>query len=85
MKKAYLKPMIVFESFTLSTNIAGDCEIRTWTPSSGNCAYEITDEFGDTSFVFLDTIQACTTHQQDDGTSGFCYHVPYDNNTLFNS
>lgn len=86
MKKTYQKPQIMFEDFSLSTNIAGDCEVRTHTPARHSCAYTVTDEFGDTSHIFMgDMVGICSTTQQDDGSSGFCYHVPFENNTLFNS
>lgn len=32
MKKSYDKPDIFFDCFTMSTSIAGNCEVRTWTP-----------------------------------------------------
>lgn len=85
MKKTYEKPEIMFENFTLTTNIAGDCEVKTWTPNSGNCAYEITDEFGDTSAIFTSAMTGiCTTTEADGEYNGICYHVPYGDN-LFNS
>ena len=83
MKKTYTTPKIVFESFVLSTNIAGDCEVKTWTPNSGTCAYPVKED-GITWNVFLDTVAACTTVQADGANNEFCYHVPYGDN-LFNS
>ena len=38
MKKEYSKPIVVFENFTLSTNIAGTCESIVGNPSKGTCA-----------------------------------------------
>lgn len=84
MKKTYVKPEIMFENFALSTNIAGDCEVKTWTPNSGSCAYEVKDEFGDTYNVFLTEMSACTTKPQEGAYNNICYHVPYGEN-LFNS
>ena len=84
MKKTYNKPEIMFESFTLSTNIAGDCKVKTWTPNSGSCAYEVKDEFGDTYNVFTSAVTLCTTHEEDGEYSNICYDVPYGDN-LFNS
>lgn len=88
MKKVYLKPEIMFESFTLCENIAGNCEVKTHTPSQGNCAYTYDDEFGGAVVLFTSKVSACGVDGQfedDDGTNGFCYHVPAENNTLFNS
>jgi hypothetical protein len=41
MKKNYSKPEIVFESFKLSTSIAGDCEegYKANFGNSGDCVY----------------------------------------------
>lgn len=89
MKKTYQKPEILFEDFSLSVNIAGDCSIRTNTPSEGTCAYEIKVGFA-TWNVFTDAVAACTTKESRDGSAdeiynSICYHVPYDNSSLFNS
>lgn len=82
MKKSYTKPQIVFESFVLSTNIAGNCEVKTWTPNSGTCAYPVTE--GDFTWnIFLDSVTACTTTQAE-GDYGVCYHT-FENSSLFNS
>lgn len=93
MKKIYEKPLIMFESFTLSTNIATDCEKKTDTKSNGNsdCGYYFTG-LGN---LFIDSIGACkdsswvTGWGSDDGYFGsendaICYHVPFGEN-LFNS
>ena len=84
MKKRYEKPQIVFESFEMSTNIAGDCEIKTNTPSAENCAYEVYDEFLGTVFLFVTGVSACTTKEATGAYDKICYHVPYGEN-LFNS
>lgn len=81
MKKIYSKPEIMFESFTLSENIAGDCEVKTNTPSQGTCAYGEND-FGIP--LFTGDVPACEA-QVADGNDKFCYHVPLETNTLFNS
>ena len=84
MKKVYMKPEIMFESFTLSTNIAGDCEVKTWLPSNNSCGLDFS---GVT--VFMTGMNGCTDIQIDsEGGDGewnnICYHVPYGEN-LFNS
>lgn len=85
MKKVYNKPEIVFEDFSMSTNIAGDCEVKTWTPNSGTCAYKYMDEFLGEVKLFLSTISDCTTVEADGEYNGFCYHVPTESKNLFNS
>lgn len=84
MRKAYSKPQIMFEDFTLSTNIAAGCEVITYTPNSGTCAYKFTDEFGDTWNVFVSDVLACGTNEGDRPYNGVCYHLPDDKN-VFNS
>ena len=88
MKKAYSKPEIAFEDFAITTNIAGDCEYKTNTPSVHNCGLN----FGN-MVIFLDTMtNVCTgdgaiKSEGGDGLyNGFCYHV-FDNgkNNIFNS
>lgn len=84
MKKRYCKPEIMFESFTLSTNIAGDCDVKTYLPSNSTCGMD----FSGLS-VFLDTVTGCTDIKiESEGGDGayneICYHVPYGDN-LFNS
>lgn len=88
MKRTYEKPEIIFEDFSLSTNIAGDCDVTTGTQSQGACPYTVTK--GPLTWnIFLSSVAACTTHEDFDGTqddmyNGICYHVPYGDN-LFNS
>lgn len=85
-KKPYQKPEIVYEDFSLSTNIAGTCDVITSTPNSGNCAYPMdTGAFGIQN-VFVGTVEDCdVTPQSGDEYNGICYHVPYDTSDLFNS
>ena len=77
MKKNYSKPEIVFESFTLSTNIAAGCEIKHPLPTSGQCGIEFD---GDVIFV-----EGACPDPVVDGTGGFCYHNPSDLDRMFNS
>ena len=85
MKKTYEKPQIMFESFTLSTNIAGDCEVKTWEPTNSDCGMK----FSDGLYLFIEGVTGCSVPVVD-GTVGnddfntICYHVPFGNN-LFNS
>ena len=85
MKKVYSKPEIVFENFSLSTNIAGDCEWKTDTYAVNICGVDSTG----IGTVFMDSMYRCD-HKADmigenDAAYGtICYHVPYGEN-LFNS
>lgn len=81
MKKAYSKPQILFESFALSTSIAGDCEKMVGNPSRGTCGLPGTGGLT----VYLDTVSGCDFTQDDGAGDGFCYHAPTDLNNLFNS
>lgn len=85
MKKTYTKPQICFESFAMSTNIAGSCELDTPLPSSAeSCGYPIRG-----GVVFVEGTQCTYVPPKDsDGNvthNGFCYHVPTEYNNLFNS
>ena len=75
MKKRYSKPDIMFESFTLSTSIAGTCAHRT--QDQFGCAVM----FSDGSMVFTSVVSSCgvkvQADQDGDGMWGtYCYHVP---------
>jgi len=81
MKKTYTKPEIMFESFSFSTNIAGDCGILYGVSAENVCGLD----FGG-DMIFVDGVQGCQmTLIPDDGTSGVCYHNPYDTIRLFTS
>ena len=88
MKKTYTKPEISFESFLMSTNIAGDCGTIIDTESRNNCAYVLRSGH----HVFLSNLSSIcdTTEYGGDSTvdgeyNGFCYHVPTEGKVLFNS
>ena len=87
MKKSYTKPVILFESFMLSTNIASGC---------GNQAellaadYECGKIFSNGQSVFMEGMYGCNDvkvvpDRDGDGQWGtFCYHIPV-TETLVNS
>ena len=87
MKKIYTKPVVVIEDFSLSTTIAGDCEGEpVGNPTKGVCAVQGTGGVN----VFSGNIVACDftpeeMNQPKDQWNGFCYHVPVEYATLFNS
>ena len=88
MKKAYTKPEIAYESFMMSTNIAGDCEGAT--PSNysnyNSCALLVSGVF-----VFLDSLTGCNKESDYiqigdlDQYNGYCYHTPTETTNIFNS
>ena len=94
MKKAYVKPEIMFESFASSTNIAGNCSVPTNTPHYTTCAYVVKDDLLDQEWhVFLSSMEGiCTTSEADDGFEDgahgrydkICYETPF-GKSLFNS
>lgn len=87
MKKAYEKPMILFENFSLSTNIAGDCESIVGEHARGICG--ITVSSGDVIFsgnaVCNSTPGGFYGNEEEDIWDGFCYHHFDDEHELFNS
>lgn len=86
MKKYYSKPDIMFEDFSISTNIAGDCEVKTNTPSNKDgCGLDMSGES-----VFLEGHNGCkdipVTNLGGDGAYGsLCYHVMSGEDNLFAS
>jgi hypothetical protein len=85
MKKPYSKPDIMFESFSLSSNIAL-CDVRCNTPTENQCGYRFGAEM-----LFVSSVIACTTPVLDGSIhlggryDGLCYHNPHDQNNLFGS
>lgn len=81
MRKTYSKPDIVFESFSLCSNIAAGCE-KIVNFASGTCGViELTP--GITIFSY--DMAGCTPDFQTDEYDGWCYHNPSENNNMFNS
>lgn len=80
MKRKYEAPMMSFEDFELSANIATTCGTPTGSPSGGTCSYPLPG----VGNVFLDSIEACD-YKGADGDYSLCYDVPIADNKLFNS
>ena len=82
MKKNYSKPDILFESFSLSTDIAGGCERFVYSFSGGQCGVK----YG-SYVIFTTNVTGCTVKVEDGSKSydSLCYHVPTDQNNVFNS
>ena len=80
MKKVYTKPEIIFDSFSLSTNIAGSCAVI----FDGQAPYEcgISDD-GPGLTIFTEDF--CMVVPPDGLYNGLCYHVPFENQNYFAS
>lgn len=80
MKKVYEKPAIVFENFSLSTNIAAGCENPTNLPSHRQCGFDFSG-----LKVFSNGMSYCDDIQIGEGEdyNGICYHTPTESNNLF--
>ncbi len=83
MRKNYFKPEIMFESFAVSTNIAGDCDTIINNHGENACPY--IDRSGQR--VFTSALSGiCTDVERADGADNtICYHVPTNDKELFNS
>lgn len=85
MKKTYSKPEIVYECFSVSTSIAGDCERIVGNPSKGSCG--VPGSMPNMN-IFSSTVtgaDGCQVWNDADSHDGFCYHIPDSSYTLFNS
>ena len=83
MKKEYTKPQIMFEDFTLSTNIAAGCEHQNVLPTNGTQGCGMA--YGNL-VIFVDTNACDLSVGRDDGEyGGICYHVPADQGNVFTS
>jgi hypothetical protein len=78
MKKAYIKPMISFESFKMSSSIAGTCDdgFQTNSGTIHSCEYIYNG-----MSLFGNSNGDCF-FKNDETT---CYHVPIDGIVLFGS
>ena len=80
MKKVYEKPVVIFEDFSLSANVAGTCEVDVELPSQFQCGVEMLPT---TNVIFLSDMSICNTYEEE--YLGGCYDVPTDDRNLFNS
>lgn len=83
--KKYSKPMIAFESFTLSTNIAGDCKTQTTDFTDFN---ECGIWFEGEGMLFVEPWGGCEVKPapSTNGIYGqYCYDIPTGATPLFNS
>ena len=82
MKKTYAKPQIVFESFQLTANIAGDCNTKPNIANEATCGY-----IDDNGWIIFQNSAVCIDVQvdPDDNYNGLCYHVPTGDMSVFTS
>lgn len=85
LKKLYSKPKILFEDFALNTNVAGSCERVITTQSQGVCGIP----YNGWMTIFSNGIDDCMIEVEDGtadyGNDGYCYHVPSELYSLFQS
>ena len=82
MKKTYAKPQIVFESFQLTANIAGDCNTKPNIANEATCGY-----IDDNGWIVFQNSTVCIHVQvgPDGKHNGLCYHVPTGDMSVFTS
>ena len=88
MKKTYTKPAVFFESFTLCTAIAADCENTFGLQNKGTCAIPSAIQIPGVNMGIFNVGPGseCGVQGGDDSRyNGLCYHVPEGKNNLFNS
>ena len=78
-KKPYQKPEIVFEDFSLTTNIAAGCE-HIANQSEDICGV-LYDELENMYIFNVGNVSGCNTQ----GNENICYHVPTEASNVFNS
>ena len=87
MRKTYSKPEIMFESFTLNTNISAGCERVVGNPAKGTCGIPGSDPGHDNLFTATITgTEGCQIPVDDNYLyDQHCYDVPIESKNLFNS
>ena len=90
MKKKYEKPMVLFEDFTMSMNIATVCEVTTNLQGYQECGIKASDLdlsnsgiYDDTDIIFTSTEYGCSYTMSQ--FNKVCYDVPTTDNNLFAS
>ena len=89
MKKAYAKPQIMFEDFSLSTSIAVGCEYESYNNAGeGVCGYY---DVGENATIFVTSgVGGCVFGAPDKlwGTDDYntvCYDIPSQSYNLYTS
>lgn len=74
MKKVYSKPVIIFESFSLSQNVAAGCEITN--PKDPALLFNGMGPNGTDGYAFTESCDVDMSVGGGDGEcNGICYHV----------
>ncbi len=73
MKKAYVKPQIVFESFQLSTSIAASCALIGTQLAQYVCPFEDPDSG---FLIFAESVASPCDTAPVGGNDSVCYDVP---------
>lgn len=79
MKKAYSKPDVLFDSFSMVESIAS-CDIQS-NFQKGTCGVVMTEAIT----LFSEGVQACNWYFEDQQYDGLCYHVPHESYNVFSS
>ena len=82
MKREYKKPIVVFENFCMSTNIAAGCENKVTNATLNTCAYISS---GGIATFTDELVNVCDFTSSDGKWDGFCYHNPDGGPNIFNS
>ena len=91
MKKAYAKPVITFEDFAFSSNVAGECGGVSGIHAQGACAaYGLsgspeTCQFYDSGYYLFAPENGCDFGPDDGILGNLCYHVNTAANRIFKS
>ena len=72
MKKKYVKPLVYFESFELSSSIAGTCVLKT-NHDVGTCGYKDPTVPGGAILFTRGEVSACTESPQGNDSNKLCY------------
>lgn len=78
MKKVYIKPGIIFDSFEMTQSIAAGCELIQQNQAEGSCPVLVPEW----SLNYLG--KGCDLTPPS-GNDGLCYHVPIADNNVYTS
>lgn len=86
MKKAYKKPAMIVEWFTLSQTIAAGCaDLSDYGSPTLNRMYLCGWDFNGATTIFLEGNDNCLLQIEDGSLEGVCYNAPVPGMQLFNS
>ena len=79
MKKSYIKPDIMFDSFSMCGSVAS-CEINA-NFQENSCGVKMTADIT----LFTEEAQGCSWKVKEQEYDGLCYHVPFESYNVFGS